>query len=63
MWAYWKFSLQGTEALKEGKSAVEAVVAAIKVLEDSALTNAGRGSSLSFDGKLAVFILDIYIHF
>ncbi|KAL8614468.1 hypothetical protein ACOMHN_067792 [Nucella lapillus] len=37
--------------LKQKKSAVDAVTAAVAVLEDSELTNAGRGSSLTLTGS------------
>ncbi len=42
----------GYEILKEGKTAIEAVVAAVVVLEDSPLFNAGRGSSFNSDGEI-----------
>ena len=39
-------------ALRAGGTAVEAVEAAIKVLEDREITNAGYGSNLSLDGTV-----------
>ncbi|KAI0856859.1 nucleophile aminohydrolase [Xylaria cubensis] len=39
-------------ALKGGRSAIEAVEAAIKVLENKEITNAGYGSNLAIDGTV-----------
>lgn len=38
--------------LKTGASAVQAVEAAIKVLEDNEITNCGYGSNLTIDGTV-----------
>jgi len=42
----------GYEILKKGQSAIDAVAAAVVVLEDSPLFNAGRGSSFNTDGEI-----------
>ena len=39
-------------SLRAGKSSLEAVAAAITVLENSSVTNAGKGSNLTFDGTV-----------
>src|ERR1700757_780265 len=41
----------GYDTLEKGGTSVDAVVAAIKILEDSPLFNAGRGSVFTSDGK------------
>lgn len=42
----------GYKVLEEGGSAVDAVEAAVKVLEDNPLFNAGRGSALNANGEV-----------
>lgn len=42
----------GMRFLKSGASATEAVEAALRVLEDKEITNAGYGSNLSMDGTV-----------
>ncbi len=46
-----KAVLAGYKVLQEGKTSVDAVVAAIKILEDSPLFNAGKGAVFTNDGK------------
>jgi beta-aspartyl-peptidase (threonine type) len=50
----------GHELLLAGESAVDAVVAAIEILEDDSLFNAGRGAVLTYDGtaRLDASIMD-----
>ncbi|MEQ1603846.1 MAG: isoaspartyl peptidase/L-asparaginase [Pyrinomonadaceae bacterium] len=43
--------LAGYRVLQEGKTSVDAVVAAIRILEDSPLFNAGKGAVFTHDGK------------
>ena len=43
--------LAGYKALQEGKSSLDAVETAIKILEDSPLFNAGKGAVFTNDGK------------
>ncbi len=43
--------LAGYKVLQEGKTSLDAVVAAIKILEDSPLFNAGKGAVFTHDGK------------
>lgn len=42
----------GYEALTDGKTSLDAVTAAVMVLEDSPLFNAGRGSCFNADGQI-----------
>lgn len=42
---------KGYEALKAGKTSLDAVVAAIHILEDSPLFNAGKGAVFTHDGR------------
>ncbi|MEJ2904293.1 isoaspartyl peptidase/L-asparaginase [Pedobacter panaciterrae] len=42
---------QGYDAIKSGKTSLDAVEAAIRVLEDSPLFNAGKGAVFTHDGK------------
>lgn len=42
----------GYENLKAGRSAIEAVTAAVMVLEDDPLFNAGRGASFNSNGEI-----------
>ena len=42
----------GTKLLAEGASALDAAAAAVVLLEDDPLFNAGRGATLTFDGKI-----------
>ena len=44
---------QAIEKLKKGENAVEAIATAIKFLEQSAITNAGYGSSLTLEGNMS----------
>ncbi len=41
----------GYKALRQGKAGIDAVEAAIRVMEDSELFNAGRGAALTSDGR------------
>lgn len=43
--------LAGYKALQEGKSSLDAIETAIKILEDSPLFNAGKGAVFTADGK------------
>lgn len=42
----------GYDMLKRGDSATQVVVAVVKILEDSPLFNAGKGSVISYDGRI-----------
>ncbi|RMG04940.1 MAG: isoaspartyl peptidase/L-asparaginase [Acidobacteria bacterium] len=44
--------MAGYKALQEGKTAIDAVEIAIKILEDSPLFNAGKGAVFTADGKI-----------
>ena len=48
--AYTPLSVQGHTVMRRGGGGIDAVAAAISVLEDCELTNAGRGSNLSRSG-------------
>jgi len=47
-----KSATKGFEALESGGSSIDAVETAIRVLEDSGVFNAGRGSSLTITGEV-----------
>lgn len=46
--------LAGHDVLRRGGKSLDAVIAAIKILEDSPLFNAGRGSALTADGTVGM---------
>lgn len=46
-----KAVLAGYKVLQDGQTSLDAVVAAIKILEDSPLFNAGKGAVFTHDGK------------
>jgi len=46
-----KTLMTGYKALQDGKSSLDAVETAIKMLEDSPLFNAGKGAGFTADGK------------
>src|SRR3989442_11039739 len=43
--------LAGYKALRDGKSSVDAIEIAIRMMEDSPLFNAGKGAVFNHDGK------------
>ena len=43
--------LAGHRMLRDGRASVDAVIAAVKVMEDSPLFNAGKGAVFTSDGR------------